>query len=70
MIHTVPNTERMAAPFALTIRWLDSLRHAAPAVVWTVLRQCGLGTGTPELRMSREWLDEHERHARKHDDYV
>ena len=32
------------------------------------LRVHGIGNGAPELRMSREWLDEYERHARKHPD--
>ena len=68
MIHSFPNTDRVAALWAPTGRWLDAICQAAMAALRGGLRVHGIGNGAPELRMSREWLDEYERHARKHPD--
>jgi hypothetical protein len=66
MMHSVPNTERVAPPWALPGRWLDGLRQFAGAVLLGALRLRGFASDTPELRMSPEWLEEHEQRARKH----
>lgn len=66
MIHSVPSADRVAAPWPSAGRWLDRLVQAATAVARWALRLCGLGTEMPEMRMSRDWLEEHERQSRKH----
>jgi hypothetical protein len=70
MIHSIPTADRVAAPWALTSRWLDRLYQAATSVVRVVPRLRCLQNGTPELRMSQEWLEEHERQSRKHPDAI
>jgi hypothetical protein len=65
MIRSVPNTDRVAAPWAPVGRELEWVRHAAAAVLRAALRHLRRGTGAPELRMSREWLEEYERRSRK-----
>ena len=70
MIHSVPSTGRVAAPWPLSSRWADRLGQTVTAVLRRVLRRCGLGNDMPELGMSREWLEEHERQSRKHSDGV
>jgi hypothetical protein len=67
MIHSVLSTDRVAAPWPLTSRWLDRLGHAATAVLRWVLRLC---TSRNDMRMSQEWLVEHERQSCKHSDDV
>ncbi|HVG67769.1 MAG TPA: hypothetical protein VM785_06220, partial [Gaiellales bacterium] len=59
MIHSVPDTDRIATPWPSTDRWLDRLMQTATAVMRWALRRCGFGS-MPELRMSREWLAEYE----------
>jgi hypothetical protein len=70
MIGTVPSTDRVTAPWVLPSRWLDWLHQAATAVLHVALRLSGFEKGPPELRMSREWLEEYERRCRKHPDGV
>jgi hypothetical protein len=68
MIHSVPNSDRVAAPWALTNRWLDWFCETSAAVLRRGWRLCGLGNDTPELWMSQEWLDEYQRRSREHPD--
>jgi hypothetical protein len=70
MTHSVPNTNRVATPWALTDQPLGWLCQVATAVVRGLLRLCGLGNATPELRMSREWLEEYARRTRKQPDGI
>lgn len=64
MMHTVPGTARVA-PWPLPSGW-HRFGQAVTAGLGWLLRLCGLGSDMPELRMSRDWLDEHERQSRKH----
>lgn len=68
MIHSIPSTDTIAAPWTSTGRWSDALRQSATTVVNGVLRLCGAAGATPELWMSRDWLDEYDRRSRKHPD--
>lgn len=70
MIHSVPNADRVAVPWALTNRWPDWLCRACTAALVRVRLLGGFGSGTGELWMSREWLEEFERRSRKHSDGV
>jgi hypothetical protein len=70
MIHSVPSAERVAALWPSTGRSLDRVGQVVGAALRWALRLCGFGNGMPELRMSREWLDEYERRSRKHLDGV
>ena len=67
MSRDVPDTDRMAAPWPLVTRWADRIGQAMDATLRRALHICGLGSGGPELWMSRDWLREHER-ARRPDD--
>jgi hypothetical protein len=66
MIRSVHSAHRVAAPWLLTSRTLEWASQAATAVLSWMKRLRSLGSDTPELRMSREWLEEHERQSRKH----
>jgi hypothetical protein len=68
MIHSLLNTDRAAASWTLTSRHRDWLHHAAAAVRRRLRRFRPLGSGTPALRMSREWLEEYQRHSWKRPD--
>jgi hypothetical protein len=70
MIHTLLNADRVAAPWPSTGRWLAWLVQAAAAVARLALRLCGFNREMPEMRMSRDWLEEHDRQSRKHPDGV
>jgi hypothetical protein len=70
MIHSLPNTYQVGAPWALTSRWLDWHRRFATAALHGVLRLCRFRGGLPELRMSPEWLEEYERCSGRHRDDV
>jgi hypothetical protein len=65
MTHSVPRADRVAAPWTSTGRWFDRPGQVMRAVVRRALRLCGFGNGTPELRMSRRWLEECEQRSRK-----
>jgi hypothetical protein len=66
MIHSVHSAHRVAAPWPLTSRTLEWASQAATAVLSWMGRLRSPWNDTPELRMSREWLEEYERHSRKH----
>ena len=68
MTHSVPNSDRFAAPWALTSRWVDCFCETSAAVLRRARRVCGLGNDMPELWMSQEWLEEYERRSRKQPD--
>jgi hypothetical protein len=70
MIHSIPNTDRVVAHWSLTSRWLEWLSQDAAAILGGVLGLCGLGNDIPELRMSREWLEEYERRSAKQPDIL
>lgn len=66
MIESVSSSERIAAPWPLANRGRDRVGQTATAILRWAVRVCGLGDNPPALQVSREWLDEHERHSRKH----
>jgi hypothetical protein len=68
MIHSVPSADRVAAPWPSTGRLFDRLGQVIGAAVRWALRLCGFGNRMPELRMSRDWLEEYEQRSRKHSD--
>jgi hypothetical protein len=68
MIHSIPHTDRVAAPSPGVGRRLERLGHGVTAVLRWALRLSGCGRGGPELWMSREWLEEYEGRSRQHPD--
>jgi hypothetical protein len=68
MIHSVPSATRVAAPWPSAGRWFDRLGQVVGALVQWASRWCGFWSGMPEMRMSRDWLEEYERRSRKHPD--
>ncbi len=56
--------DRVAASWLQT-RWQDALKSAAAAISMLAIFLCRLRRDHPELRMSREWLDECEQQSSK-----
>jgi hypothetical protein len=70
MIHSVPRTDRVVAPWPLLSRSFDWLGQTGTAVLHWAMLCCGLIYEMPDVRMSEDWLSEHEHQSAKHPDDV
>lgn len=66
MLHSIHDTARVAGSSASNPQWLMWLGVAVAAVLRGPWRLPKPGHRAPDVRVSREWLNEHERESQKH----